>query len=358
MSKPLRKVLLVTAVLLVVGFLLYRSRHATGLSGFSWAALGEALRNANWWLLLLSLLAIYLAYFLRALRWSRFCRYLGPTGLWSVYRATLIGFSAIFLLGRAGEPIRPILIARKEQMPVSAMFGIYVLERLFDTGATVIIAGITLLLFPQLAIRGSESERWLAVARTTGSALLIGLIAAIAFLVYFRLHGAEWTERKLKAWRERHSWRARVAGLFGGFSEGLQSIRSVGDLAAAIGYSTAHWALIVYIYLWIAHSFGGRLSEIRAADAMLVLAFTMVGSTVQLPGVGGGSQVASYIAFTLFLGVESGPALVAAMVTWLITFAGSTLAGVPLLVHEGWSMNELRRMIRADADASATSSAK
>ncbi|MGH9795693.1 MAG: hypothetical protein ACRD5G_13055, partial [Candidatus Acidiferrales bacterium] len=71
----------------------------------------------------------------------------------------------------------------------------------------------------------------------------------------------------------------------------------------------------------------------------------------QLPGVGGGSQVASYIAFTLFLGVESGPALVAAIVIWLITFAGSTLAGVPLLVHEGWSMSELRRIARSDAES-------
>jgi hypothetical protein len=29
---------------------------------------------------------------------------------------------------------------------------------------------------------------------------------------------------------------------------------------------------------------------------------------------------------------------------WLITFAASSLAGVPLLVREGWSLGELRRM--------------
>lgn len=353
MSKSLRKALLATVALIVVGFLLYRSRHAIGLKDFSWSSLAEAVRNANWWYLLLSLSAIYVAYYIRAIRWVYFSRYMGKPRLWGVYRSTLIGFATIFLLGRAGEPIRPILIARKEQLPVSSMFGVYVLERLFDTGATVVMAGITLLLFPHLAVPGSESERWLAVARTTGTILLVGLVAAIALLVYMRLHGSKAVERRLEPWRTHHGWRARVAGLFGGFVEGLQAIRSFGDLLVAVSYSTAHWALVAGCYLWISWSFGGKLAEVDMPGALLVLAFTMVGSTVQLPGVGGGSQLACYLAFTLFLGIESGPAIVAAVVIWLITFAGSTLAGVPLLVREGWSMGELRRMAKAEAEAEA-----
>jgi len=354
MRGSLRRILLAVVVVAVLGALLYRARDAIGLKDFSWASLGETLRNANWWLLLLSLAAIYFAFLLRSLRWVRFCRYMGKPGLWSVYRSTLAGFAAIFLLGRAGEPIRPILIARKEKMPISSMFGIYVLERLFDAGSTVVIAGITLLLFPHLVAAGSESARWLAVARTTGTTLLLGLIAAVAFLIYFRLHGAQAMERRLESWKTHHGWRARVAGIFGGFSEGLQAIRTVADLAIALAYSAVHWTLIVLIYVWISHSFGGRLATVDMPGAMLVLAFSMVGSTVQLPGVGGGSQVACYIALTLFLGVESGPAVAAAVVIWLITFAGSTLAGIPLLMHEGWSMGELRRMARAEAEAEAS----
>lgn len=353
MSKSLRKALLATIALVVIGALLYRSRDAIGLKDFSWASLGESVRNANWWYLLLSLAAIYVAYYIRAIRWVRFSRYMGKPHVWSVYRSTLIGFAAIFLLGRAGEPIRPILIARKERLPVSSMFGVYVVERLFDTAATVIMVGLALLVFPQHIVPGAESARWLTVARTAGTVLLIGLLAAIAFLVYMRLHGAQAIERRLAPWRTHHGWRARVAGLFTGFVEGLQSIRTAGDLAAAVGTSTVHWALVVGCYMWISWSFGGKLAQVDITGALLVLAFTMVGSTVQLPGVGGGSQLACYLAFTLFLGIESGPAIVAAVVIWLITFAGSSLAGVPLLVQEGWSMGELRRMAKAEAEAEA-----
>jgi hypothetical protein len=233
------------------------------------------------------------------------------------------------------------------------MFGVYVVERLFDTAATVVMVGLALLVFPQRALPGAESARWMTVARTTGTVLLIGLILAIVFLVYMRAHGAKAVERRLEPWRTHHGWRARVAGLFSGFVEGLQSIRTLGDLTAAVGSSAVHWALVVGCYLWISWSFGGKLAEVDMPGAMLVLAFTMVGSTVQLPGVGGGSQLACYLALTLFLGIESGPAIVAAVVIWLITFAGSTLAGVPMLVQEGWSMGELRRIAIEEAEAEA-----
>src|SRR5438132_14347717 len=103
------------------------------LGDFSGTKLLDAVRHANPFLLVLSVLAIYSCYALRALRWKVFQQNLGPSHFATIYAMTLAGFSAVFLLGRAGEPVRPLLLARKEKLPVSGMFGIYVLERLFDT---------------------------------------------------------------------------------------------------------------------------------------------------------------------------------------------------------------------------------
>ena len=36
-----------------------------------------------------------------------------------------MGFACVFLLGRAGEPIRPALIARKDSISTPRMFGVY-----------------------------------------------------------------------------------------------------------------------------------------------------------------------------------------------------------------------------------------
>ncbi len=353
-GRSLRKLLLAALVLVILGALVYRSRGVIHLQNFSWDRLALSVRQARGSLLLLSMASIYVSYALRALRWVRFSRYLGKTTFRSVYASTLIGFSAIFLLGRAGEPIRPLLIARKERLPVSGMFGIYVLERLFDTASTAVIAGLGLLFLT----RRAEAERlpgaFVTSARTTGLSLLVGVVAAVAFLAYFRLHGAGAMERRLTGWRDAAGWRRRFAGLFAGFSQGLQAIRTLPDLFEAIGYSAAHWVLVALIYLWVANSFGGRLAELGFSGALVVLAFTMVGSTLQLPVAGGGPQVACFLAFTKLFGVEEEPAAAASIVLWLVTFASPSLVGIPLLVREGWSMGELRRLARAEAEAKAT----
>jgi hypothetical protein len=352
-----RKTIFLLVILIVLGSLLYRSRGSIRLEGFDWSQLKDSILRVNGWLVLLSVVGIYGAYALRAQRWARFSQHLGPQSFLRTFRATLIGFSALFLLGRVAEPIRPLLIARKERQPVSSAFGIYVLERICDLASTVVIFGLSLFSFPNLFAQNAGSGSILLTAmRATGLSMLLALPVIIGFLVYFRFHGAARFDRKIEHWRAEgklHGWRGRIAGLLRGFGEGLQAIRTLPDLFAALGYTAAHWALIAFIYLIICMSFGGRLAAIGIAGAMLTLAFSMVGSTVQLPGVGGGSQAACFVALSIVLGVEKEPAAAAAILIWAVTFAACSLAGVPLLVMEGWSVGELRRMAKAEAEAEA-----
>ncbi len=327
-----------------MGLIVYFSRGIIHLQGFSGEKLLRAVRGANPYLLVLSVVAIYVCYAIRALRWKVFQGNLGPSRFWQIYSMTLAGFSAVFLLGRAGEPVRPVLLARKERLPVADMFGIYVLERIFDLASMAVIAAIGLMLFKSHAMAGPAASALETAARTTGTVFSAGVLGAIAFLVYLRLHGTALLERRLQGWRAAHGWRALVARILLGFARGVQTIRSFGELAAAVFYSAAHWFLVLLVYLWVSHAFGGALGKINLGDAMLVLAFTLAGSAVQLPGVGGGAQVATFLAFTAVLGVEKELAAAAAIVLWLISFAACSLAGVPLLLHEGFSPGKLREM--------------
>ena len=354
MRSSSRKLLLVVLGLAILGFIIYRSSKFINLADFSGAKLWLVARNANPYYLLLSLVAIYVCYALRALRWQVLQSNLGPSSFWAIYKLTLAGFSAVFLLGRAGEPIRPLLLARKEKLPVADMFGVYVLERLFDTASTAIIAGLGLVLFEVRVQSGTEpggsSGTLATAARTTGSFLFVGVLVAIAILVYLRLHGTALLERRLHGWRARHGWRSKVAGIVLGFVRGVQTIRTWRELALAVLYSALHWVGVALIYVWISHSLGGKLADIGLGDALLVLAFTMVGSAIQLPGVGGGSQLACFLAYTTIFGVEKEPAAAAAILIWLISFAGCSLAGIPLLIHEGMSLGELRRLAKQEEE--------
>ncbi len=351
MQKTLKKSLWLIVALIVIAALLYHERGAAMLAGFSWQRLGAVLGNANFGLMALALGMIFVSYAVRAIRWKRFSRYMGKPHFWNVYSATIMGFTAIFLLGRAGEPVRPLLIARKDRLPVADSLGVYVLERIFDAGATVVLAACALLAIRRGALsgvaNGAQSTALLRDARLAGWALFGGLVVVIALLIYFRFRGARVLRSRLHGWKKRRGWRARIATLVDGFSEGLQAIRSVADLFAAIGYTAVHWLVVALVYFWIIRSFGvpGHL-EFR--DAVLVLAFTMVGSVVQLPTVGGGMQLSSFLVLSVIFGVEKEPAAAMAIMIWIITFAAVTIVGLPLLVREGWSMGSLRRLVREE----------
>ncbi len=337
----------------ILGALIFHFRRGITLAGFRWPLVWQTAREARLSLLALSVVTIYVAYAIRALRWQRFARGMGPARFIPLYLATLMGFACVFLLGRAGEPVRPLLIARKDGQPVSGSFGVYVIERLMDISATVVLAGIALLAFRTRQQTGAEAATLLRAARSTGIALFIGLMVLIAFLVWFRRSGSARVAPRLERMKSRGGWRARFALMLAGFGEGLQSIQTVADLLWAILYTALHWILIVFTYLWITHSFGGSFLEFDFIGAMMLLAFTMVGSALQIPGVGGGSQVAAFLAFTAVFGIEKEPAATASIILWLVTFASSCILGVPLLIREGWSMGELRNLARSERAAEA-----
>src|ERR1700731_3015161 len=184
-----RKLLIAVVGLGVLAFVAYRTRGLFRFGDFSGEKLLHTLRGADPVLLAVSVVAIYICYALRSLRWQVFQQNLGPSHFWDIFGMTLAGFSAVFLLGRAGEPIRPLLLARKEKLPVSGLFGIYVLERLFDAASAAVIAAIGLLLFQSHAHAGEPTSKLQAAAKTTGSLLFAGVLGAALLLVYLRLHG-------------------------------------------------------------------------------------------------------------------------------------------------------------------------
>lgn len=347
-----RKWWLLALMTAIIVFLLYRFRGVFHFSQFSGARLWGTVRGANFFYLFLALVTIYVCYAIRSLRWQKFQAHVGQARFWNIYGMNLAGFSALLLLGRPGEPVRPLLISRKDNVPLADTFGIYALERILDFACTAILAAIGLLVFEgsdHLDAQGA-GPAFEKAARSAGTAFSIVAVVAIAGLVYLRLHGSSVLERRMDAWIGAHGWRAGVARIVLGFSRGVQTVRTWGDLASAVLLSLVHWFFVLVCYYLVIKSFGGRLGTLTFSDAILMLVFNLVGSAVQLPGVGGGSQALSIVAFTRLYGVEQEPAVAAAMILWLVTFVACTLVGVPLLLKEGLSLGELKRL-RAGEDA-------
>jgi uncharacterized protein (TIRG00374 family) len=354
MRSSSRKLVYILFAAAVIGFVIYRS---SGLlhSGDFFRNLWNAVRRANPALLALSTIAIYACYAIRALRWQVLQRNLGPSRFWQIYAMTLAGFAALLALGRPGEPIRVLLLARKEKLPAADLFGIYLVERILDAASTLVVAATALLLIKSGMESRETAGKFVPAFQAAGALLGVGVLGAIAFLVFLRVRGTALLEGRLAPWLGAHNWKTRVARILMGFARGVQTIRTWGDLALAGLYSALHWILVLLVYQWVIRAFGGSLGDFRLGDAMLVMAFSLVGSIVQLPGIGGGSQLASYLVFTKVFGIETELATAVAIVIWLVTFVAVSVMGLPILLHQGVSLAKLREMA-AEEQASLESS--
>ncbi len=76
----------------------------------------------------------------------RCCVPIGRARFGPAFRATVIGFTATFLLpGRVGEVLRPYLLARKEGFSAAATFATIVVERVLDLVAVLMLFSFFLL---------------------------------------------------------------------------------------------------------------------------------------------------------------------------------------------------------------------
>src|SRR6204780_4944292 len=211
MRATLRRLFIALVILAALAAIAYQSRHKIHLADFTWRKFANSVGQANIWLLLLALVGIYGCYAIRAVRWQRFCRYLGPTTFLNTYAGTLMGFASIFVLGRAGEPVRPLLLARKDKLPVASMFGIFFLERFADFAAAAALACFSLLVFPNKLSDAGADMNWVQHARHGAWLLLAGMVGIIALLVYYRVHGAGFVERGVERWHAAGGFRMRLA---------------------------------------------------------------------------------------------------------------------------------------------------
>jgi uncharacterized protein (TIRG00374 family) len=107
--------------------------------------LWEVLKDANWGILLFSLLFGLLGNTIRGYRWSLFVAPLGYSPKIShLNYAVYGGYAVNFALPRAGEIWRCGVIAKEDNVPFTKLFGTMILDRIFDTFT---VAAVSLIAF-------------------------------------------------------------------------------------------------------------------------------------------------------------------------------------------------------------------
>lgn len=292
---------------------------------FRWDIFLKQLKLADWTRIGVGIGLIWLAYVLRAVRWSIFLRPTKRVSPFKLIGSMVIGFTGVALFGRLADLVRPYLVSRRTQIPLSAQIAVYAVERMFDMGAMALIFSTVLLFAPD--------RHSLPRPDLMNKAALGGLAVAVflaLFTVFVRISGkavARVVGHVFGALSEKLG--EQIEDKILGFRDGLNAIGSMGDLSLVVLISLVHWGMIACAYLETTRAFEADpvLANMHLSQCMLLMAASMGSSIITLPILGWFTQIGlTTAAMQALLKVAWEPALGCGAVLLLVTF----LSVIPL----------------------------
>jgi glycosyltransferase 2 family protein len=309
----------------------------------NWREVWAEVSEANWGQLGLALSLLVGTYFVRVLRWHTLLKPMARPSLVALFRATMIGFTALFFVGRAAEMIvRPAALSAKERVHPSASYATVMIERVFDMVMVVVFFAVNLIFFEYIA-RDADAMRMFGWIKLTGVLLLIVAAAGIYGLSAFRrgrTGALEYLERKLA--RLPKSINGATMSLLRHISEGLAVLHDARSLSITVSYTVLLWLMVAVAHLLVVRAFGIPYAAVPFTGAVFVMGLSMLGSVVPTPGGATGPFHTATAAALAFLGVEQNKAASVAIVLHIVIFAPATVFGMYYLVKEGLSLSGLR----------------
>ncbi|MDH3494821.1 MAG: flippase-like domain-containing protein, partial [Acidobacteriota bacterium] len=290
-----------------------------------WDSVIRSLARAKAAYIISAVLIICLGYLLRAKRWQVLLEPITKTSMRELFATTTVGFTAVFLVGRAGEIVRPMwLPMRDKRVRPSAALVTLGIERVFDFAAIVSFFSANLIIMPVPA--GREYE--FGYAKIIGFALLGCVIAGFVTLyIYHRI-----AERVIAfVSRVTHSRfvpgkiRRIIISILKQLAKSLDILRDWREIV-----SISFWTLL----LWLAISIPTWLVmeafdlQLGLSAALFVMGWASFGSIVPTPGGAAGAFHAATAGGLIVLNVGQETAAAVSIVMHLVYFAPAVIFGV------------------------------
>jgi uncharacterized protein (TIRG00374 family) len=332
---------------LALGALVGIGLLALFLRGVEWPALAAAFASANKLYLFVLLLTTLLTYVLRAWRWGYLLAPLARVPFPRLMTATLIGFMAGLFVPRAGEILRPYLIARRHAIKTSAAFASIILERLFDLITVLVLFGLYLYVLPTppQQTRGPL----IGLLRAGGAAAFAAALAVTVALVLLHANQERalgWLERVLRLLPARIA--RPVADAARQFSAGLGVLQAPPrHLLGIAGQSVLTWLAIALGIHFNNRAFG---LDLPFHTTFLIIGFLTVGVAVPTPGMVGGFHESYRLAMTQAFGAAPEPAVAAGIALHALSNLPVLLLGLVCLPAEGLTLGKVAEIATEDED--------
>jgi uncharacterized protein (TIRG00374 family) len=305
---------------------------------FDFAVFRTQLAMADWGKIAIATACIYLGYLFRSARWALLIRHSKRVPPFALLGTQVIGFTAVALIGRVADPVRPYLVSKKTGLPLSSQIAVYIVERMFDLGSMALLFSLVLLTAREAL---PHPELLLRVAKGG----LLATVALAGFTVSVRLAGgavAAIMEKSLGM--VSHKLAHSVGQKIRTFRSGLDTLRTFSDFVLATLLSLGMWVVISVAYLETTRAFvaSPQLASMTLPKCMVLMASSMVASGFQLPILGWFTQIGLIAAaMSSFFSVAAEPATACSATLLLVTFISIIPVGLIWAQFENVSLRKI-----------------
>jgi uncharacterized protein (TIRG00374 family) len=325
---------------LAIAILWWFGRH------LDWAEVRGAVGRANPYLLLLALVVICSTYFLRSARWGALLAPLSPASMRNLFIATTVGFGALFLLGRMGEVVRPLVLPMRDpKIRPSASFVTIMVERIYDMLAIVVFFAANLIWMKPPANSAVEFNR----VRFIGVFMLVAVLFGVFLMTLFRKNSQTVIDR-VKKILDRGSFipsrvTRAVISILEQLARALRVLVNARELAVTIGWTVLLWVGIALGNWLVLRAFG---LPFGITETVFVMGWALVGSLVPTPGGAAGAFHAATAGALIFLGIGRETAAAISIVLHLVDFGPALIIGLVYILRGDVNISNLRAITSSE----------
>lgn len=312
-----------------------------------WQEVSQSLQKANAFYLILATLITCFGYFLRACRWQKLFAPITKTSLKELFAATTIGFSAILIVGRAGELIRPMWLAMRDKRvrPSAALMTLGV-ERIFDMASLICFFAVSLIWFEVPA--GREKE--LGYIKLLGVLMMVGVVFGFTALYFYQRYSVKfvaWFEKKTDKKFVPQKLRLVLISLLNQLAASLKVLRDWREISMVIFWTLLLWFSIA-IPTWLVILAFDLPVKISFSGSLFVMFVAALGSLVPTPGGAAGAFHAATAGGLMFLNVERNDAAAVSFALHLVYFVPALIFGIYYFLHGDMSVARFRSLLSSE----------
>ncbi len=230
-------------------------------------------------------------------------------------------------------------------MSFASQVAVWAVERIFDVGGFTVLLVCGIFLPSKLRAFAESAPPEFATGFTLPGYMLIGTgprtAHAARFMMSYRGNDiAKWVEGRFSHLAENLGH--RIATKIREFTAGLDTIHGPFAFLQLAAVSILMWWVIAVSYKEVTTAYGAPMAAMSTTKVLLLMGSSMIGSMVQLPGVGGGSQLATISAMDhVFHIAPKELAVSCGIMLWLVTFVAVVPVGLLLAHRERLSLRKL-----------------